>query len=144
MTEQQGLLVTAYILLPIGLMMLAVGLYTFYYFKIGKKKKCTAETIGTVVDQTGSTDHLYPVVEFQANGKVHRKRNSASVTKQKFGSITVSNGYERGQQVTVNYDPAKPTRWMINDSKEQMILPIMFLATGLIFAALGALFFLIA
>ncbi|GKW47321.1 MULTISPECIES: DUF3592 domain-containing protein [unclassified Planococcus (in: firmicutes)] len=144
MTEQQGLLATAYILLPIGLIMLAVGFYTFYYFKIGKKKKCTAETVGTIVDQAGSPDRLYPVVEFQANGKMYRKRNSASITKQRLGSIHVSNGYERGQQVTVNYDPAKPTRWMMNDSKEQMILPIMFLATGLIFVALAALFFFMA
>lgn len=144
MTEEQGLILTSGILLVFSVLMLAGGAYLLYYFKIGKKKKCTVETIGTVVDHAGSTDQLYPVIEFQANGQTYRKRNSASITKQKFGSIYVSNGYERGQQITVHYDPDKPSRWIINDSKEQMILPIMFLATGFIFAALAVLFFFLA
>lgn len=141
MTSEQVLIVASGIMLMMGIGLFAAGIYTWHYYKIGKKKKCSAETIGTVVDQVGSTDRLYPVIEFQANGKVYRKRNLASITKQKFGSIYVSNGYEKGQRITVYYDPDKPSRWMINDSKEQMVLPIVFLPGGVIFIGISILFF---
>lgn len=144
MTQEQAVLLTAILTLTFGILMVAVGFYTFHYFTIGKKKKCIAETIGTVVGQAGTASQLYPVIEFEANGKIYRKRNSASVTKQKFGSIHVTNGYERGQQLPVYYDPDKPTRWMINDSKEQMVFPIVMLAGGFVFVAVAVIIFIFA
>ena len=145
MTEEEGILLTAWLTLLLGIFMFSLGVYTFYYFYIGKKKKCTAETTGTVVDQVGDgNSKLYPVVEYEVNGKVYRKRNSATITTQSARSINWNNGYRRGQKLTVHYDPDKPTRWMINDSKEQKVLPIIFLSFGLAIFAVAAIIFITA
>ena len=85
-----------------------------YVFGIAvKKRKCTAETTGKVVDKVqGSDNNLYPIIEYEAGGVIYRRKKNVTA----HGSI--NNGYQIGYELIVLYDPEKPKRCLIGGTKD--------------------------
>lgn len=120
------------VFLSIGLLLIFIGL-CILFFGVGLKKlKCTAETTGTVVDKVrGSNSTLYPVIEYEVDGTMYRRKKNVVVK----GSI--NNGYPFGYELNVLYDPDKPGRCLIGGVTAQAIISLIPAFIGLIFAAIG-------
>lgn len=119
---------------------------TFYDFNItdnlcfrsrSKKRKCTAETTGKVVDKVqGSDNNLYPVIEYEAGGVIYRRKKNVTA----HGSI--NNGYPIGYELIVLYDPEKPKRCLIGGTKVQTVAAFIPAIIGLVFFTVGVVIFL--
>ena len=133
-------------LFGIGGMMLLGGLYSYYYFRTIKKKKCSAVTEGKIVEmKLDSQRRLHPIVEYQVDGKTYKARKWANITTRVAtrNKVEYRNGYELGEIVTVHYDPYKPTQWYMKNSKEQNVVSIIFICFGIVFLAVGILIYVL-
>ncbi len=94
------------------------GLYLIFTL-ITRSRKCTAETVGTVIGHdtkrrlSGGRRHrrskvyYYPVVEFEANGQ--KVSGTADV------SSSDPKKYADGTMLTVRYDPDNPQEFIIKN-----------------------------
>ena len=107
------------------------GLYLLYSM-ISRSRKCTAETVGTVIGReskrhrSGSKGHrrtsvdYYPVVEFEANGQ--NISGTADI------SASNPNKYADGTTLTVRYNPEDPQEFIIkNKSVMGTLIPAIFM-----------------
>ena len=134
MTDQQILTI---VFGSIGLLLILISLIIYTFGVAVKKKKCTSETTGIVVDKvTGSDNNVYPVIEYTVNKTVYRRKKNVIA----HGSI--NNGYPIGYELDVLYDPNKPKRCLIGGTKVQTIAAFIPGFIGLIFSAIGVVIFL--
>lgn len=117
-----------------GLLFAGIGGYA--YIDDQQMAETASRASGTVIaldrrrgSEGGST--YAPVVEW-------RDRNG---TRHEFTSSTSSNpaGFDRGEAVTVMYDPAKPGQARIDSFGQRFILPLAFGGMGSLFAIIGGL-----
>ncbi len=80
-----------------------------------RRRKCTARAVGRVVDFSeldGVSDYQYaPIVEFQADGRPYRVE--PTLKKQVFGPA--NRGMQRGDPVTVYYNPSDPRMFVLGN-----------------------------
>lgn len=134
MTDQQILTV---IFGSVGLFLILISLIIYIFGVAVKKQKCTAEITGKVVDKVqGSDNNLYPVIEYEADGIIYRKKKNVTA----HGSI--NNGYPIGYELIVLYDPDKPKRCLIGGTKIQTLAAFIPAIIGLVFFTVGVVIFL--
>lgn len=145
MTKNE-LLAVVLSLFGIGVPLLLSGLYIWVYLTRIKKEKCSAITEGEIVRMTLDLNRrLYAIVEYNVDGKTYTARNPGSITTRvQIGSrVKYNNGYEIGEIVKVHYDPNKPTRWYMKNSRDLLVVPIVFISFGIIFVAIGILTYIL-
>lgn len=125
-------MIVSIVFLSIGLFMILIGL-CILFFGVGLKRiKCTEETTGIVVDKVlGNNSTLYPVIEYEVDGTLYRRKKNVVVQ----GAI--NNGYPFGYELKVLYDPNKPGRCLIGGVTAQTFVSLIPAFIGLIFAAIG-------
>lgn len=134
MTDQQ-ILTTVFASIGLFLILISLGIYIFGVAV--KKRQCTSETTGVVVDKVrGSDNNLYPVIEYTVDGTVYRRKKNVTA----HGSI--NNGYPFGHELTVLYDPDKPKRCLIGGTKVQTVAAFIPSIIGMVFFTVGIIIFL--
>ena len=111
------------------------GLYLIYRL-IARSRKCTAETVGTVIGRDAkrrssggrrhrrSTLNYYPVVEFEADGQ--KVSGTADI------SSSNSEKYADGTMLTVRYDPENPQEFIIKNksAKGTLVSAVIMILLG--------------
>lgn len=114
--------------------LLFAGLGGWFYVSDQQMAKNASRTSGTVIaldrrrgSEGGST--YAPVVEW----------TDREGTRHEFTSSTSSNpaAFDRGESVTVMYDPAKPGQAKIDSFGQRFLLPLIFVGMGSVFAIIG-------
>ena len=119
------------------------------------KNKCTATTIGKIVDierqhnegvhrnepmhghgGIGGYEHdhisLYPIFEYEVNGKKYVKKSSSSSS---------TKNYYIGEETTIYYDPSNPEHsFLQGSSTNSIILGVVFIIVPLIFGIMYIFF----
>ncbi|CAD2074339.1 hypothetical protein GCM10007275_05760 [Jeotgalicoccus coquinae] len=134
MTDQQILTV---VFTSIGLFLILISLGIYIFGVAVKKRNCTSETTGIVVDKVrGSNNALYPVIEYTVNSTVYRRKKNV------IAHGSVNNGYPMGYELSVLYDPGKPKRCLIGGTKVQTVAAFIPAMIGTVFFAAGIIILL--
>lgn len=134
MSDQQILTV---IFGSVGLFLILISLIIYIFGVAVKKRKCTAETTGKIVDKVrGGDKNFYPVIEYEGDGVIYRRKKNVTA----HGSI--NNGYPIGYELIVLYDPDKPKRCLIGGTKIQTVAAFIPAIIGLVFLTAGVIIFL--
>ena len=116
----------------ITLLFIGVGVYMLYQeWDMGKR--CTSETVGTVesVNREKKKDNYYAVIDYEVAGEKYRITTSASSSKLSLGSISFSKkAYQKGDQVTLLYDPEYPNDAMVKGKHSHLLGGIVVTAVG--------------
>ena len=103
------------------------------------KKRCTAETVGTVVeivreestDSDGDMEYTYyPIIEYKAGDSVINRKSSAGSSSSK---------YNVNDKVDILYNPNKAEEFIIKGDNSSNILGIIFIVVGIIVAIFGVI-----
>ncbi|MCH5157506.1 MAG: DUF3592 domain-containing protein [Clostridiales bacterium] len=137
MNSKKGLKLPGALFLLIGIIFVVAGVIVL---KQGDSlaKRCTEETIGTVVEiiseRSYSSDNqftytYYPVIEYQVGERTISQKSRSGQDPPK---------YKVGQQVEIYYNPNNVEEYIIKEDSTTKILGIGFIVIGSIAAAVGA------
>ena len=143
MNQRKTLIFICVLFFVCGILFITVGIVTANQSK-GLKRRCTEETIGTVVDliceqdinrdtDSDSTTYTYfPVIEYQAGDRtVSQKSNSGQYPAK----------YQVGDQVTICYNPDNVEEYIIKGDLTPKFLGLISLVLGSIAVAVGLISF---
>ena len=121
-----------------GIVMIILAIITIVW-RIRRKKKCTAQTIGTVAGISSSSSgnisapYQRPLVDFFVNGELFNFepfiRTNLIILKQ-------------GQQVTVFYNPENPRDCLLKEYKPDVMIAWLLMSMGVIFTVITIIFLL--
>ena len=123
------------IFIIVGLLFVAVGIYIL---KSGdaKVKRCTVETLGTVIDfkeetttdSDGTSTTYYPIFSYKVEEKTVKSKSSVG---------TSSRRYNINENVNILYNPNKPEEFIIKGDKTSNFLSIIIIIVGTLCAVAG-------
>lgn len=122
--------------LVFGIFMILLGAYMIF-LDLSKSRKCTAEAVGTVICveskrvRSGRSRHTeyYPVVEFEADGKIIQEKADISANS--------PSKFPEGSALDIVYDPLDPETFMV---KGRSLRSTLFYGILLILVGAGAIF----
>jgi|SRR5690625_3149785 len=130
-------IILSIVFVSIGVFLIFISLSIYIFGVAVKKRKCTAETTGIVIDKVRSSDNnLYPIIEYEVDGNIYRRKKNVTA----HGSV--NNGYPMGYELSVMYDPDKPKRCLIGGTKIQTVAAFIPAFIGLIFFIIGTVIFI--
>ena len=136
MNSKKQLIWTGVLFLIVGVIFVTAGIIVM---KQGDslKKRCTEETVGTVVelirerDSDSTTDHTYtyfPVIEYKVGDQTISQKSRSGQNPPK---------YQVGQQVEIYYNPNNVEEYFIKGDLTPKFFGIGFTALGSIAVAIG-------
>ena len=117
----------------LGIILVLYGIYRLLK-RYSLKRRCTVSVAGTIVDKDtdgrpsdNEASNAYLEFKYYVNGIEYVKKPMVSACQY--------NKMERGQNVTVFYDPSNPKRCYVQEIKFRIVLTLLFIVIGVVFIA---------